>query len=369
MVLHDFPFGIIMVDTSRRITLWNTWMERYSGIKQQELIGSDLVDRFPDIRERGQERHLDTCIHQERPVHLSPIFHEYFIPLTILRKKEHIRMFQNVRLYPFIHEDTCKGAIIIIENMTEQIMYERELLKVRQLESLGIFAEGIAHDFNNLMAVIMGNVSLAKINQQPGSKIYQRLTAAETASMETRELTERLILFAKGGGPANERVWLPALVRETVDSMLRDSETRADFVMEEDVLPVKADKRQMRQAVRHLVTNAVEAMDGKGHIEITCRNIQPSEKNTLGLTGGTFVMLAIRDHGRGIAQEDLPKIFTPYFSGKQRGVQRGMGLGLAITSSIVRNHEGVIRVFSEPDKGTEFRVYLPGIALRISGTP
>ena len=244
-------------------------------------------------------------------------------------------------------------------DISKQKLLQEELLKSKKLKSLGVLAGGIAHDFNNLMSAIVGNISLARTEMRPGSKGFKNLVEAEKASIRTKELTTRLITFSEGGWPVKETASIGDLVKNSVDSSLKGSDIICKFVIPDDIPPVKVDEEQMKQAIHNIITNAQEAMAGQGRINVSCENVNIGVKDTLTLKDGKYVKISIEDQGPGIPEEDLLKIFDPYFSTKDMGTQKGMGLGLAVSDSIVKQHDGLITVTSELGTGTIFSIYLP----------
>ena len=244
-------------------------------------------------------------------------------------------------------------------DITKRKQMEEELLKTKKLESLGVLAGGIAHDFNNLMSAVVGNISLARIEMRPGSKGFKNLVEAEKASIQTKELTARLITFSKGGEPIKETVSIGNLVKDSVASLLKGSGINAEFSIPDDISLTKVDKDQMKQAIHNIVTNAQEAMGEQGTINVSCENVNIGEKDTLTLKDGKYVKISIENQGPGIPDKDLAKIFDPYFSTKEMGTQKGMGLGLSASDSIVKKHDGIITVESELGTGTTFSIYLP----------
>ena len=252
-------------------------------------------------------------------------------------------------------------------DITKQKKMQEELLKAKKLESVGVLAGGIAHDFNNLMSVVVGNISLARTEMRPGSKGFKNLVKAEKASVQTTALTSRLITFSKGGGPVKEPVSIGDLVRNSVDSSLKGSDISCIFSVPEDILPVEVDEEQMKQVIHNITTNAQEAMAEQGTINVSCGNVIIGEKDTLNLKDGKYVKISIEDQGPGIPEEELMNIFDPYFSTKDMGTQKGMGLGLAISDSIVKKHDGLITVESKLGTGTTFSIYLPASKKEIVG--
>ncbi|MDA8099786.1 MAG: ATP-binding protein [Nitrospiraceae bacterium] len=245
--------------------------------------------------------------------------------------------------------------------MAERKRMEEELVRAQKLESLGILAGGIAHDFNNLLGAIMGNVSLALLDVEPSHPAHQQLANAEKASLRAQELTQQLLTFSKGGAPLKKATSLPPVIAEAAAFSFRGSSVRHDLVFPPDLWPVEADEGQMSQVFQNLLINADHAMPGGGVVCITAENMVLADKQVASLPAGRYVRLSFKDHGTGIPPEHLPKIFDPYFTTKQKG----SGLGLAATYSIISKHAGHIAVQSELGKGTVFQVYLPAA----EGTP
>ena len=246
-----------------------------------------------------------------------------------------------------------------VSNINERKQMEEELLKAKKLESLGVFSGGIAHDFNNLMSAVVGYISLARTEMPPGSEGFKNLIKAEKASIQTKDLTSRLITFSDGGGPVKETVPFGGLLRDSVVHSMKGSDMDARFSIPDNISPIKADEHQIRQVILNVATNAREAMAGKGTIHVSCENTDTGVKDPLTLKDGKYVKISIEDQGPGIPEEDREKIFDPYFSTKEMGTQKGMGLGLAVSDSIVKQHDGLITVKSELGAGTILSIYLP----------
>ena len=260
-------------------------------------------------------------------------------------------------------ESLADGGILwdgLFFDITKRKQMEKEFLKAKKLESVGVLAGGIAHDFNNLLTSVVGYISLARIDMKPGSKAFQNLVKAEKVSIQTKELTARLITFSEGGGPVKETVSIGNLIKDSVGSLLKGSDMDAGFSIPDDISPVEVDEEQMKQVIHNIIINAQEAMAGQGTINVSCESVDIGEKDTLPtVKNGKYVKISIEDQGPGIPDEDLGKIFDPYFSTKDMGTQKGVGLGLAVSDSIVKKHDGLITVESELGAGTIFSIYLP----------
>jgi PAS domain S-box-containing protein len=248
------------------------------------------------------------------------------------------------------------GLIGISRDITEQHKTEKELLKVKKLESIGILAGGIAHDFNNILAAILGNINLARFDENLQDKTKQVLSGAEKACIRAKDLTQQLLTFAKGGEPVKETSSLVGVIKDSANFVLHGDKVACRFHVLEDLWLVEIDKGQISQVIQNIVLNASHAMPDGGTIQIYCENIDHLHSPSGFLPPAKkFVKVTITDSGIGISANDIDKIFDPYFSTKQDG----SGLGLAISHSIITKHNGHISVKSTPHEGTTFTFYLP----------
>jgi PAS domain S-box-containing protein len=266
-------------------------------------------------------------------------------------------LYVETKAYP-IKDVSGKVTSVIetINNITERHLLEEERLKTQKLESIGTLAGGIAHDFNNLLQGIFGYISMAKMSLDRPEQIKIMLQQAEEALHLSVNLTKQLLTFSKGGKPVKKLIQLDTVIENAVKFALSGSHT--DYLLEisSDLWPVEADEGQMAQVIQNIVINANEAMAGRGTVVVSVKNANITGETTPGLPdGGRFVTLSIQDSGTGIPGENLVKIFDPYFTTKQKG----NGLGLATSYSIIRNHGGIIDVQSEVDRGSTFTIYLP----------
>jgi PAS domain S-box-containing protein len=248
------------------------------------------------------------------------------------------------------------GAVLVLRDVTERSRLEVELERASKLESVGILAGGIAHDFNNILAVIMGNLTLAQLDPATaGTPAVRWLQEAERAALRARDLTQQLLTFAKGGDPVRTAVRLPEVVREAAEFALHGSPVRAEFDLGEDLWAAEVDRSQISQVVQNLVINALQAMRDGGIVRLAVHNAELEEGQQPPLPAGRYLELAITDTGSGISADHLARIFEPYFTTKQQG----SGLGLATVYSITRKHQGHVAVESELGRGTTFRLWLP----------
>ncbi len=265
-------------------------------------------------------------------------------------EKQHLVM-ENRRLY-----------LAAQQELTERRRLEGELLKASKLESIGILAGGIAHDFNNFLTAILGSITLAKTYAKPGDQTFEILSAAESASIEAKSLTLQLLTFAKGGAPVKKTASIEELIKHTIDFALRGSNVRCELSLADNLWGVEIDEGQMSQVINNVIINAEQSMPEGGIIEVRAENMTSDTEKTLPLKDKRYVKISIKDQGIGISKEHLLKIFDPYFTLKSKG----SGLALAISYSVVKNHQGYITAESELGKGTTFHIYLPASSKKIT---
>lgn len=251
----------------------------------------------------------------------------------------------------------CHGhgaALVVVHDVAMRKRLEQEQVKTQRLESLGVLAGGIAHDFNNMLTGIIGNVSMAAHLIGPENKAHERLTEADRACRRATDLTRQLLTFSRGGTPVRELISVRELLTSSVTFALSGTRARCEFQIADGPLNVNADIGQINQVIHNLVVNAGQAMPDGGVIKAGAEETTVGPDSLLPLKQGRFVRLFIEDNGHGIASEDLPRIFDPYFTTKSSG----SGLGLASAYSIVKRHGGHISVESVPGGPTRFDVYL-----------
>ncbi len=245
----------------------------------------------------------------------------------------------------------------VIVDLTERKQAEEEILKLRKLESLGVLAGGIAHDFNNLLTGLFGNIEMAKKLLPVEHKSHKFLETAGRSMESATSLTTQMLTFAKGGDPIKKSISIGAVIAETAQFSLRGSNIKLQTNIAPDLWPVEADKGQLSQVISNLVINAQQAMPDGGTITISAENVA----NPV----GRQVQITVEDEGIGISPQYLDRIFDPYFSTKQRG----SGLGLASTHSIITKHNGTINTASILNEGTTFIICLPVTTEEEKNTP
>ncbi len=350
-IVNTASEGICVADEEFRITFVNVQAEKMFGYSEEEMLGKSLDDFIADedLEDQSDKK-------QRRQEGLSDQYERRF------RRKDGQSLWVNVSASPILNrKNRFAGCISLFTDITARKQMENELLNFRKLESVGILAGGIAHDFNNLLMSMLGYISLAKMYlPETESRARDKLGEAEKTIDRAKELTTQLLTFSKGGSPLKKTLHLQRIVREVSRISLSGSRIKCRYSIQENVWPVEADETQIRQVIHQLVRNAREAMpEHGGSVSISVRNRTLQAEPGTFVPTGDYVELSISDTGKGIAKEHLSQIFDPYFTTKDFGPQKGMGLGLAVCYSIIRKHGGQIEVESQAGEGATFHVYLP----------
>ncbi|MBI5848098.1 MAG: response regulator [Nitrospirae bacterium] len=349
IILDNLGVGVLFLK-NRKIIWTNKSLADMFGFTIDEAVGNDTEIFYPD-----KKSYIETG--EKGYAALSR--GEVFTGEVQMSKKDGSLVWCNLvgqAVNPANLED---GAIWLLEDITERKNMETEIIKVRNLESLGNLAGGIAHDFNNLLQGLLGNIDMAKIYTPATSKAFPFLKNAELAYHAAINLTNQLIGFSGGVTAVRQTIRPRELIRDTVDYIMSGSDIKTVFDLPTDLLPIYVDASQLRQVIGNISLNAKDAMPSGGVLLVSASNETVKPQEISGLAPGSHIKISIRDQGCGIAPELLPKIFDPYFSTKERGAQKGMGLGLTVSDAIIRKHSGVIRVDSEIGKGSVFHIYLP----------
>jgi PAS domain S-box-containing protein len=266
-------------------------------------------------------------------------------------------------------DGTAERMIGVNADITDKILAEEErtrleaqLQQAQKMESVGRLAGGVAHDFNNMLTIILGYTQLALQDANLSQPLHTNLEQIRNAAERSAELTRHLLAFAR------KQIIAPKVLdlNETVAGMLKmlqrllGEDIHLVWKPATNLWPVKMDSSQIDQILANLCVNARDAIAGVGKIIIGTENIALDEEycdTRLGFPPGEFVQLVVSDNGCGMDRETLANIFEPFFTTKSIG--KGTGLGLSTVYGIVKQNNGFINVYSEPNQGTTFSIYLP----------
>jgi PAS domain S-box-containing protein len=322
----------------------DTW-PRITGYSNKELLNMSFFDLVhPKDRKNSLARHRIKMSSKSIPG---------LFEITIIRKDGIEIPIEATTAYTIFHGKPANVAYL--RDITNRKQVESELQKMEKLESISTLAGGIAHDFNNFLTGILGNITLAEKYSEKKGKIYDRLVDAEKASLRAKDLTYQLLTFSEGGSPIKKPTSIAALVKESANFALSGSKVRCDFHLPDDLWAVDVDATQISRVINNIVINADQAMPQGGTISISARNIVIKRRGQLKLVKGNYLKLAIKDSGTGIPKKHLSRIFEPFFTTKQKG----RGLGLPTSYSIIKNHGGYMTVESKLGVGTTIIFYVP----------
>ncbi len=352
VTLASIADGVVTTDASGRISFANRVAEHLLGLPQAELQGQDLARFFQSAAVPAGTPRADSVgrVLTSGEVVIRP-------GGAWALRRDDTRVSVAMSTAPIRNRaGKIIGAVRVFRDVTNDQRMAAELAKASKLESLGLLAGGIAHDFNNILTAVLGNISLAKMFlASQAERAQTRLDEAERASYRARDLTAQLLTFARGGAPIKQLARLPDLIRESTEFALHGSSVQVRFTLPDDLPAIEVDPVQLSQVINNLVINAVQAQPDGGLLDVWAQARDLEEGHPTGLPAGRYVKICVEDAGKGIPAENFAKIFDPFFTTKERG----SGLGLATTYSIVKNHGGSINFDSIVGHGTIFRVYLP----------
>jgi signal transduction histidine kinase/ActR/RegA family two-component response regulator len=285
------------------------------------------------------------------------------IQMAMLYSGQIAAALENARLYRALRDELADRLRV----EQQRRLLEAKLGQAQRMEAIGTFAGGIAHDFNNLLGVMIGNIELVELNLENDTDSLRLLGEASKAAMHAKDLIRRFAAFSAGGHPVKAVTPVRSLITDAVSVSLSGSNVNVEYDLPDGLWEVEVDQTQMKQALSGILVNAKEAMPDGGTVRVTSENAETCplmDTRHTAVENIRFVKVTIADHGNGIPPENLAKIFDPYFSTKERGTSKGMGLGLAIALSTVDRHRGHIHVESQLGKGTAFQICLPACRTR-----
>lgn len=265
-------------------------------------------------------------------------------------------------IVPFLNKRGKPYQYIAIRyDITEQKRTEEHLLRAQRMESIGTLAGGIAHDLNNILSPILMSVDMLQMND-PDAETKRWLGVIKENAERGADLVKQVLTFARGMKGERISVQLKHIVKDLV-KILKETLPKSinvKFELEQDLWTISADPTQIHQILMNMCINARDAMPSGGNLTVSAKNAYLDEnyaRMNFDAEAGNYVILTISDTGTGMTEEIKNRIFDPFFTTKEIG--KGTGLGLATAQTIVKSHGGFINVYSEPETGTKFSVYLP----------
>ncbi len=365
-VLDNIEDAIVICDGQGRLVRFNESARRLHGLPEQPIPADQWAEYYSLFREDGvtplsmEQIPLLRALHGERVQNAEIV--------TVPKQScPHYLVCSGQALTG--EKGEVIGAVIAMHDITErkknemeQGKLQRQLIQAQKMEAVGRLAGGVAHDYNNMLSIITGYAELVMDKLDQDDPVYADIMEIYDAAGRSTDITRQLLAFARQQTTApkvldlNETLgnmlkMLRRLIGEDIDLAWRPGS---------EVWRIKIDPSQIDQILVNLCVNARDAIKGVGKITIETRNIQFDDAycaDHVGFNPGDYVMLAVSDDGEGMTPETLDNIFEPFFTTKN--LHQGTGLGLATVYGIARQNNGFVNVYSEPEKGTTFRIYLP----------
>lgn len=342
--------AIVVRDLDQRVTYLNKSAERVFGWSAEDAIGRSALELFAADPETVEAAMATLLVRGE------------WVGEVRRRTRHGTPLTMDCRWTLVRDRSGAPQAVLMIESdITERRKLEQQFLRAQRMESIGTMAGGIAHDLNNVLAPIMMSINLLREGEHDPVKL-EMLDTINASTHRGAEMVKQVLSFARGVDGQRVQVRVPQLLQE-VEKIIKDTFPKNVQVLStsEANLPlVTGDPTQLHQVLINLCVNARDAMPGGGTLKMSARPVS-LDAQYAALEGdvapGPYVEITIADTGSGIPPESLDKVFEPFFTTKDVG--KGTGLGLSTSLAIVRSHGGFIRAYSEPGRGTTFRLGLP----------
>jgi len=348
--------GFVAIDEKGYITFANPRLCEMIEYSEVELIGKNIRELFDEKNREILEKELAKRRRGEPS--------QYELTWTTKSGKKVPTL---MSASPIFENWVYRGSYAVVTDLSEikraqeeKKRLEAQLHKIQRMESLGTLAGGIAHNFNNLLMGILGNISLILLNKNPSHPDYEKLKNVEHLVQEGAKLSQELLDFARGGKFQVEPTDLNKVVKRSSDMFAQTKRQIKIYTkFQKDIWTVEVDVGQIEQVLLNLYINAWQAMPGGGELYLETQNITLDENyvRPFKVKPGPYVKISVTDTGVGMDETTKQRIFEPFFTTKEGN--RGTGLGLASAYGIIKNHGGIITVYSEKGRGTTFNIYLP----------
>lgn len=351
-LLDQAQDAIVVRDLQHNVVYWNKGAERCYGWTAEEARGRNARDLMYAEQEHGSFEDASAAVMKDGEWRGE------------LRQRTRDGRPVMVEARWSLLRDALgnpKSVLAINSDVTEKKNLEKQFLRAQRLESLGTLAGGIAHDLNNVLSPIVMTASSLALDESDPERA-EDLSLLRRSAERGADMVKQLLSFARGADGQRVPVELKAVVMD-VQQILRDTFPK-NITLQVHVAPrpwtVEGDRTQLNQLLTNLCVNARDAMPQGGTLTIAVEHVQLDEayaEMNLEAKPGPYVLLRVEDTGTGMTPDVLEHVFEPFFTTKEVG--KGTGLGLSTVHALVRQHHGFIHVYSEPGRGTRFKIYLP----------
>ncbi len=362
-VLEANPDPVVVYDIDGKVVYFNPAFTEVFGWTLEERLGKKNDAFVPEEAWRETKVMIEKVLAGERFSGIETCRYN--------KKGETIPVSISGAIYKDQHGDPI-GSIINLRDISNQKRMEALLQQSQKMEAIGTLAGGIAHDFNNMLFPLVGYSEMLRDDLPADSPLQHHVNRILEAAMRSKDLVEQILSFSRQGHQEIKLMKMQPIVKESIKLLRSSIPTTIDIRQDIDpgCGPVVADPTQVHQIVMNLATNAFHAMeDSGGRLNVHLKQVRMESDPSLlpDFTPGEYARLTVADTGIGIEKNIVNKIFDPYFTTKETG--KGTGLGLSVVQGIVKRCHGDIRIYSEPGKGTEIKVYLPIADRKIEGLP
>ncbi len=365
LLLESTGEGIYGIDMQGHCTFINRAAAAMIGHDPAEVIGQDMHALIHHHRPDGSPYPVEHCpIYRAMQTQSGVRVRD-----EVLWRRDGTSFAAEYSSFPVMKGVESRGAVVTFQDITRVRQLEEQFRQAQKMEAVGQLAGGVAHDFNNLLTIISGysEILLATLGSSDPMRVSVR--AISEAGERAASLTRQLLAFSRKTVLEPKVLDLNEVVRETEKFLRRliGEDVLLTAVLDPAVSRVKVDPGQLGQVLMNLAVNARDAMPTGGKLTVETRNVELDQEYArlhAEVKPGRYVLLSMADTGSGMTPEVKARIFEPFFTTK--GVGKGTGLGLAVVLGIVKQSEGHVQVYSEPDIGTTFKLYFPAVEEKVS---
>ncbi len=365
LLLESTGEGIYGIDMRGHCTFINRAAAAMIGYDTAEVIGQDMHALIHHHRPDGSPYPVEHCpIYRAMQTQSGVRVRD-----EVLWRRDGTSFAAEYSSFSVMKGVESRGAVVTFQDITQVRQLEEQFRQAQKMEAVGQLAGGVAHDFNNLLTIISGYSEILLATLGSSDPMRESVRAISEAGERAASLTRQLLAFSRKTVLEPKVLDLNVVVRETEKFLRRliGEDVLLTAVLDPAISRVKVDPGQLGQVLMNLAVNARDAMPKGGKLTVETRNVELDQEYArlhAEVKPGRYVLLSMADTGTGMTPEVKARIFEPFFTTK--GVGKGTGLGLAVVLGVVKQSEGHVQVYSEPDIGTTFKLYFPAVEEQVS---